>query len=280
MAEAKKKVNSKVEKPSKEEKTEKTARVTKKAVSKKPLVTKEKKIKNPDDKRGKKYREVLKNIDRDKFYTYEEALKLLKSTSTTKFDASCEVHIKLGIKTDQADQNIRMAIDLPEGTGKNVKVAAIVSGEKDKEAKEAGADVVGSEDLIEKISKGFMDFDVVIATPDMMGKLGKIGKILGTKGLMPNPKTETVTDNPKRTIAQLKKGRVEARNDKFGIVHVLFGKVSMDEEKLLNNFKALLDTLNKSKPQTSKGQFIRRISVATTMGPGLKIDVDKTLKNL
>jgi len=289
MAEKKAKKEEKVESP-KEEKEEKTSEKKEvkeikevKKETKKTKVKKEKKApvqkkRDPLLRRSKKYREVVKAIDKDKNYDLKEALTLIVKTQVTKFDSSVELHIKLGIKTDQADQNIRMAVDLPQGTGKQVRVAAVVSPQNDKAAKDGGADVVGADDLIEKISKGFMDFDVVIATPDMMGKLGKVGKVLGTKGLMPNPKTETVTDDPKKTTEKLKKGRVELRNDKFGIIHAAFGKVSMGQEKLEENFKAIIEALKRVKPQSSKGQFIRRISLATTMGPGIKLDVDKIIK--
>ncbi len=289
MIEEKTKKEEKIESP-KEEKKERTSekkevKETKevKEETKKTEIKKEKKAqvqkkRDPLLRRGKKYREVIKAIDKDKNYDLKEALGLIIKTQTTKFDSSVELHIKLGIKTDQADQNIRMVVDLPQGTGKQVRVAAIVSPQNDKAAKDGGADIVGSDDLIEKIAKGFMDFDVVIATPDMMGKFGKVGKVLGTKGLMPNPKTETVTDDPKKIVEKLKKGRVELRNDKFGIIHAAFGKVSMGEEKLEENFTAIMEALKRAKPQGSKGQFIRRISLATTMGPGLKVDVDKVLK--
>ncbi len=226
-------------------------------------------------KRGKKYKEAAKLIEKDKLYTPEEAIDLALKTSITKFDSSLEVHFRLNIKPEQTEQNIRTVADLPEGTGKKIKVAAIISSQKEKETKDAGADVVGSDDLISKIEKGFSDFDIVIATPDMMGKIGRLGKILGTKGLMPNPKTETVTDNPGRVVKMLKKGRVELKNDKFGIVHTSFGKISLGKEKLLGNFKALAETLFKAKPSQVKGQFLKSAAISTTMGPSVKIDINK-----
>lgn len=225
--------------------------------------------------RGKKYKEVAKLIDKNITYLPEEAIDLSLKTSTTKFDSSVEVHIKLGIKPEQTEQNIRTVADLPEGTGKAVKIAAILGSDKEKEAKDAGADIVGGDDLISKIEKGFLDFDIVIATPDQMSKIGKLGKTLGTKGLMPNPKTETVTDNPGRVISKIKKGRVELKNDSFGIIHASFGKTSFGAEKLANNLKALLEILLKAKLQQAKGQFIKTVNISTTMGPSLKVDINK-----
>lgn len=226
-------------------------------------------------KRGKKYKEVSKLIDKEHNYLPEEAVELAIKTATTNFDPSIEVHIRLGIKPEQTEQNIRTVVDLPEGTGKEIKIAAIVNPQKEKETKEAGADFVGSDDLISKIEKGFLGFDVVVATPDMMSKIGKLGKILGTKGLMPNPKTETVAEEPQKVVKLLKKGRIELKNDSYGIVHTIFGKVSQGKEKLINNFKALLEGLFKAKPQAVKGQFVKSISVSTTMGPSIKVDQNK-----
>jgi len=226
-------------------------------------------------KRGKKYKEVSKLIDREKFYTPEEAIESVLKTAVTKFDSSVEAHIRLSIKPEQSEQNIRTVVDLPEGTGRKVKVAAIISSGKEKEVNEAGANIIGSDDLISKIEKGFLGFDVVVATPDMMGKIGKLGKILGTKGLMPNPKIETVTDNPGRVIKLIKKGRVELKNDKFGIVHSSFGKVSYGKEKLLSNFLTFTETLLKAKPAQVKGQLVKSVAISTTMGPSVKIDINK-----
>lgn len=264
----------------KEEKTKKTEK-TKKEKNKEvktEKISKKTKVKNKKvglKNKGKKYNEVLNLIDKQKVYSPEEAIKLAIKTSPVKFDASLEIHAKLGIKPEHSDQNVRTVADLPEGTGKKIKIAAIISPEKEKAVKDAGADYTGADDLVSKIAKGFLDFDIVIATPDMMGKIGKIGKILGTKGLMPNPKTGTVADSPEKAVKQFKKGRVELRNDKAGIVHASFGKISMGEEKLQNNLQSLLETLIKAKPQTSKGQFMKGIHLTTTMGPSVKVDVNK-----
>lgn len=272
-AEVKKVFKEKVEaKEEKQPKTEKTKKTVKKTVKEKTEVL-VKKVKR-EKKYGKKYTEAAKLVDKNKEYKLEEALDLLTKTSTTKFDAACEIHVQLGVKPEHAEQNIRMAVDLPGGTGKQVRVAAVVGQAKEKDAKDAGAEVVGGEELVEKINKGFLDFDIVVATPDMMPKLAKVGKILGTKGLMPNPKTETVTDDPKKTIEKLKKGRVEVRNDKFGIVHAAFGKVSMGTSELEKNYIAIMDAIKKAKPQGIKGTYLKKISVATTMGPGVKIEIE------
>lgn len=229
-------------------------------------------------KRGKKYKEAVKLIDKNHLYGPEEAIDLACKTSITSFDSSIEAHINLNIKAEQTDQNIRTIVDLPEGTGKKLKIAAIVNPSKEEEAKKASADFVGSDDLISKIEKGFLDFDIVIATPDMMGKIGKLGKILGTKGLMPNPKTETITENPGKTISRIKKGVVELKNDSSGIVHCSFGKVSFGKEKLLNNLKAIIEAIFRAKHSSVKGHFIKSVSISTTMGPSIKIDIDKLNK--
>ena len=229
-------------------------------------------------KRGKKYKEVSKLVDKNNYYLPEEAMYLVLKTSTTKFDSAVEIHIRLGIKTEHSDQNIRTVVDLPEGTGKKIKVAAIVSSQREKEVKEAGADFVGNDNLISKIEKGFLGFDILVATPDMMGKIGKLGKALGTKGLMPNPKTETVTDKPERVVKLLKKGRIELRNDKQGIVHASFGKVSLGNDKLISNLKILIEKLSKTKPSQVKGQFIKSVVICTTMGASVTLNEDKLLK--
>jgi large subunit ribosomal protein L1 len=210
-------------------------------------------------------------VDREKEYTVEEAMELLTKTATTKFDSSAEAHIRLNIDPQNAEQQVRGSLVLPHGTGKNKRVLAIVSAEKEKEAKDAGADFVGSEDMIAKIEKGWLDFDVVVATPDMMPKLGKIGKILGTKGLMPNPKVGTVTPNVGAVVKDIKKGMIEYRVDKSGVMHLVFGKVSFGATKLAENYNTLLETVNKVKPNGVKGTYIKGISVATTMGPGVKV---------
>lgn len=223
-------------------------------------------------KRGKKYREVATKVDRENLYTIAEAVALLEETSTTKFDSSTEVHMNLGIDPKHADQLIRGTITFPNGSGKSVKVIAFVDDGKVKECKAAGADEAGSEELIAKIAKGWLDFDVAVASPDQMKNMGKIAKTLGQKGLMPNPKAGTVTDDPATTIEEIKKGRIEYKNDKEGNLHNLFGKVSFGAEKLEENLRAYLKTVQESKPSGVKGTYIKTITVATSMGPGIKIN--------
>lgn len=227
-------------------------------------------------KHGKKYK-AAKALVTQKIYGIEEAVSLLKKTSTAKFDASCEIHVTLGIDPKQSDQMVRSTVALPHGTGKEVRVIAFVTEEKIKDCKAAGAMKAGDADLIAEIEKGFLDFDVAVATPDMMKNLGKISKILGPKGLMPNPKAGTVTVDIVNAIAQIKKGKVEFKNDKFGVVHNIFGKVSFGEKGLKENLIAFLRMLYESKPSGVKGVFIKNISVATTMGPGINLDCSKTL---
>lgn len=229
---------------------------------------------------GKKYKEALKVLEGKETVTLDEAAALLKKTSTTKFDSSCEVHIRLGIDPTQADQLIRSTIALPHGTGKTVRVVAFVPDDKVKEAKEAGAIKAGLDDLIEEITKGWLEFDIAVATPDVMKNLGKIAKILGTKGLMPNPKAGTVTPDVGKTIGEITKGRVEYRTDKLGQIHNIFGKVSFSEEHLKGNLVALLKAINDSKPAAVKGAFIQNISVATSMGPGIKLDMPSVMAAL
>jgi large subunit ribosomal protein L1 len=249
--------------------------VTKKATTKKPAEKAEKiakiKLKRSEKKHSKKYREVAQLVEKDKEYSVEEAVALVKKTSTTKFDSSVEIHIRLNIDPQNAEQQVRGSLVLPFGTGKTKRVLAIVNADKEKEAKDAGADFVGSDDMIAKIEKGWLDFDIVIASPDMMPKLGKIGKILGTKGLMPNPKVGTVTPNIGAVVADVKKGMIEYRVDKTGIIHQTIGKVSFGEKELVENFNTLLTTVNKVKPSGVKGTYIIGISIATTMGPGIKV---------
>jgi large subunit ribosomal protein L1 len=224
-------------------------------------------------KRSKKYLQALEKVEKGKLYSKEEAIKLIKETNVSSFDSSVEVAIRLNLDTKITDQQLRGAIVLPFGTGKSKKVLVLAKGDKAVAAKDAGADYVGDMDYIEKIEKeNWLDFDVMIATPDMMPALGKIGKILGPKGLMPNPKTGTVTLDVKKAIEDVKKGRVEYRTDSFGIVHSIVGKSSFDEQKLLTNLEAFVDIIIKSKPSTAKGIYLRSIAVATTMGPGIKID--------
>lgn len=224
-------------------------------------------------KHGKKYLEAAKLVE-NKQYSIDEAVALLKKTSPTKFDASVEVHFYLGVDPKQADQNIRTTVALPHGTGKDVKVVAFVGEEKIKEAKSAGAVEAGTEVLVEKIGGGWLGFDVAIATPDQMKSLGKIAKIIGQKGLMPNPKTGTVTTDVAKTIAEIKKGKVEVRVDKLSNLHNIFGKVSFEEAMLKDNLKAIIKAVLDSKPASSKGTYIKSITVTTTMGPGIMLDIN------
>lgn len=225
-------------------------------------------------KKGKKYLQALELIEKGKAYTKEEAIALVKKTSTSKFDGSVEVAIKLNLDTRKSDQQLRGAIVLPNGTGKTKKVLVLSKTDQAKIAKEAGADYVGDADIIEKIEKeNWLDFDVIIATPEMMPMLGKLGKVLGPRGLMPNPKTGTVTTDVKKAIDDIKKGRVEYKTDSYGNVHAIIGKVSFDEKKLVENLDAVVDVILKSKPSTVKGQYLKNISISATMGPGVKIDL-------
>lgn len=225
---------------------------------------------------GKKYREASKLIDKE-FYTLSEAIELLKKTSTTKFDAGCEVHFNLGLDPKQADQNIRSTVTLPNGTGKDVTVVAFVGDENVKAAKAAGASEAGTDELVAKIEKGWLNFDVAVATPDQMKSLGKVAKVLGQKRLMPSPKSGTVTPDFEKVISDLKKGKVELRVDKEGNLHNLFGKVSFDDAALLENLKTVIKTVAELKPSSSKGTYIRSIAVATTMGPGIHLEVNPSV---
>jgi len=220
-------------------------------------------------------KEAEKIAGEKKIYKLEEAVSVLKKLPKAKFDESVELHIRLGIDPKQSDQIVRGAIALPHGIGKTRKVAVVAKGEKVKEAEAAGADAAGAEDLIEKISKGWMDFDVLVATPDAMKDLAKLGKILGPKGLMPNPKSGTVTFDIAKTVKELKAGRVEYKNDTFGIVHSIIGKVSFDEQKIVENARAFIDAILKAKPPTAKGQYIKSITLSSTMGPGLRIEASQ-----
>lgn len=224
-------------------------------------------------KYSQKYVEASKKLEKNKLYTLEEAIKLVKETSTTKFDSTVEVAIKTNIDSKKSDQAIRGSVVLPNGTGKTKRILVITKGSHAEAAKKAGADYVGDKDMIEKIEKeNWFDFDTIVATPDMMPLLGKIGKLLGPRGLMPNPKTGTVTTNPEKTIEDIKKGMIEYKNDSYGNIHSIVGKVSFDEDKLMENLKYFVNTIAKSKPSTLKGTFIDRISISTTMGPGIKVD--------
>ena len=223
-------------------------------------------------KRGKKYTEALNKLEKGKLYSKEEAVKLVKETSTSKFDATVEVAVRLNLDTKKADQQLRGAIVLPNGTGKTKKVLVVAKGENAKKAEAAGADFVGDVDVLEKIEKeNWFGFDVMIATPDMMPLLGKLGKVLGPKGLMPNPKTGTVTTDVVSAVEAVKAGRVEYRTDSFGNVHGIIGKVSFDENKLVENLNAFMSTIIKAKPASVKGDYIKNIAITTTMGPGIKV---------
>ena len=224
-------------------------------------------------KKGKKYVEAAKQIEAGKLYSIEEAIELVKKTNTAKFDASVDVVFKLNLDTRHADQQLRGAIVLPNGTGKTKRVCVIAEGPKAEEARNAGADVVGGQEILDEIAKGWLEFDVMIATPDQMPKLGKLGRVLGPKGLMPNPKTGTVTMNVAGAVEEIKKGKVEYRVDKDGNVNVMIGKASFTEEALAQNFKALFDQLAKIKPYTIKGVYMKSVTVSTTMGPGIKVTV-------
>ena len=225
-------------------------------------------------KKSKKYTEALSKIEKGKLYSLEDAVKLVKETSVSKFDGTVEIAVRLNLDTKKNDQQLRRAIVLPYGTGKTKKVLVLAKGDAAKAATEAGADFVGDVDMITKIEKeNWFDFDVIIATPEMMPMLGKLGKVLGPKGLMPNPKTGTVTMDTKKAVEDVKKGRVEYRTDSYANVHAIVGKVSFDDEKLVANVKAFMDVIIKSKPQAAKGIYLKGVSLASTMGPGVKVDL-------
>jgi len=224
-------------------------------------------------KKGKKYQDALKKYDVKNFYDASEALGIVCDVATAKFDETVEVHVKLGVDSRHADQQVRGAIVLPHGTGKTNRVLVFAKGDKAKEAEAAGADFVGAEELVQKIQgENWFDYDVIVATPDMMGVVGRLGKVLGPKGLMPNPKSGTVTMDVSKAISEIKAGKVEYRLDKTNIMHVSIGKVSFGKEKLFDNFKALLDAVVKAKPTTAKGQYLRSVTTASTMGPGVKVN--------
>lgn len=223
-------------------------------------------------KHGKKFREAAAKVDRAAVHTPLEAVKLVKELANAKFDETVEAHFRLGIDTRKADQNIRGSISLPHGTGKTVRVAVFAEGAQAEQAAEAGADVIGSDELIAQIQKGEINFDAAIATPMMMAKVGRIGKILGPRGLMPNPKLGTVTMDVAKMVSELKAGRVEYRADRYGICHVPLGRVSFDEQKLVENYAALYTEILRVKPASAKGKYVKSISVSSTMGPGVKID--------
>jgi large subunit ribosomal protein L1 len=223
-------------------------------------------------KKGKKFLEAAKLVDRSTFYSVQEAVELVKKTSIAKFDATVEVAFRLGVDPKKADQQIRGAVVLPNGTGKTQRVLVFAKGEKAKEAEAAGADYVGDADYINKIQQGWFEFDVIVATPDMMGEVGKLGRVLGPKGLMPNPKTGTVTFDVTKAVNEIKAGKVEYRLDKAGIIHVPIGKVSFEDSKLVENFTTVYETLLKAKPSAAKGTYMKSVSTTSTMGPGVKVD--------
>lgn len=225
--------------------------------------------------RGKKYQDARKEIDRNRHYEPDEALELVKKLGRIVFDETVELAVRLGVNPKHADQQVRGGVVLPHGTGKTVRVLVFAKGEKMKEAEEAGADIVGGDDLATKIQGGWLDFDVAVATPDMMGTVGKLGKILGPRGMMPNPKSGTVTFEVARAITEIKAGKVEFRTDKAGNIHVPIGKVSFEQKQLLDNFFALIEALLKAKPPAAKGQYVRTVTVSSTMGPGVKIATQK-----
>lgn len=229
-------------------------------------------------KRGKKYQEAVKQVDRDTLYEPAEAIDMVKKAAPAKFDETVEVAVRLGVDPRHADQQVRGAVVLPNGTGKTAKVLVFAKGEKHKEAEVAGADYVGAEDMVEKIQGGWFDFDMVVATPDMMGTVGKLGRVLGPKGLMPNPKTGTVTFDVEKAVKDIKAGKIEYRTDKAGIIHAPIGKVSFDADKLQENFETLLETLVKAKPAAAKGTYLKSITVSSTMGPGVKVNPLKAAK--
>ena len=220
---------------------------------------------------GKNYNALVEKLDRNKNYDLNEALGLAKEGTATKFDSSVDIAVKLGVDPRKADQNIRGSVVLPKGSGKKFRILVFAKGEKEKEAMDAGAEFVGSDDLVKKIQEGWTGFDRVVATPDMMGTVGKIGKVLGPRGLMPNPKTGTVTFDVKQAIEQIQAGKVDFRVDKSGIVHASVGKASFSVEDLATNFKELMGTLVKMKPSTAKGLYVKSVSLSTTMGPGIKV---------
>ena len=223
-------------------------------------------------KHGKKYEQAAKLIDRNKRYPVDEACALIGKTATKKFDETVDVAIRLGVDPKHADQMVRGAVVLPHGIGKTVRVAVFAKGDKAREAQEAGADIIGAEDLAAKVQEGFLDFDAAIATPDMMGIVGRLGKVLGPRGLMPNPRVGTVTPNVAQAVKDAKGGAIEFRTEKTGIIHAGIGKASFTDEQLTVNVRALVDALNKAKPSGAKGTYIKKISLSSTMGPGFKID--------
>jgi len=231
-------------------------------------------------KRGKKYQQAAELVDKDKHYAITDAVDLLKQAAKANFDETVEVAFRLGVNPKNADEQIRGALVLPHGTGRTQTILVFAQGEKAKEAEEAGADYIGNEEIIEKINDGWLDFDVVIATPDMMAEVGKLGRILGPKGLMPNPKTGTVTFDVGKAVSDVKAGQVEYRVDNAANLHVPIGKVSFDNDKIVENFEALIDTIVRVKPAASRGTYVRNVVITSTMGPGIKVDVTEYVKDI
>ncbi|HZK57868.1 MAG TPA: 50S ribosomal protein L1 [Clostridia bacterium] len=230
-------------------------------------------------KRGKRYKEAVKLVDKEHLYDPSEAMEIAKKAATAGFDETMEVHIRLGVDSRHADQQVRGAVVLPHGTGQTVRVLVFAKGEKITEAENAGADYVGGEELVAKIQgENWFDFDVVVATPDMMSVVGRLGRLLGPKGLMPNPKSGTVTFDLERAIEEIKAGKVEYRLDKANIIHVPIGKASFEENKLIDNFRTLLDAIIRAKPAASKGQYLRSVTVTSTMGPGIKVNPARVME--
>jgi large subunit ribosomal protein L1 len=224
---------------------------------------------------GKKFADALKKYDRDQLFTPLEAVTLVKQLAPATFDEGVDVAVRLGVDPRKADQMVRGTVALPEGTGKTVRVAVFAAGEAAQQAREAGADVVGADDLAAEVEKGNIDFDMAIATPDMMPLVGRLGRVLGPRGLMPNPKTGTVTQDVGRAVGEFKGGKVEYRTDRYGNVHVTIGKASFEPQQLENNFRAVIDELQRAKPASAKGRYLRKITVSSTMGPGVKIDLNR-----
>lgn len=227
-------------------------------------------------KRGKNYKEAATKIDRQTLHSSTEAIKLIKESAKAKFDETVEVHLRLGIEPKQADQQVRGMVSLPHGTGKSSRVVVFAQGEKAKEAQDAGAEAVGVDDLVEKVEKGWLDFEAAVATPDVMSKVAKLGKVLGPRGLMPNPKSGTVTFNVGKIVKDIKGGKFEYRTDKFGIVHAIIGKASFSEKDLFENYSTLLDEINRAKPSAAKGKYLKSVSLSSTMSPAVKVDPTKT----
>jgi large subunit ribosomal protein L1 len=227
-------------------------------------------------KRSKSYRAAAEKIDRERLYSPLEAVRLAKDTSTTKYAATVEVALRLGVDPRKADQMVRSTVNLPHGTGKTARVLVFANAERAEEARAAGADYVGSDDLIEKVSGGFLDFDAVVATPDLMGKVGRLGKVLGPRGLMPNPKTGTVTNDVGKAVTDIKSGKIEFRVDRHANLHFVIGKTSFSEQQLVENYAAALDEVLRVKPSAAKGRYLKKATITTTMGPGIPVDPNRT----